>query len=229
MLLNSHWINTIATGFLQQVQRSPISSVASSMNVAPFSDFQCCTFYKCCTHRHCCAPTVAPFYSLAPFVSNYFVPCDDATRQFYISNNLATNVNTPCQLFTALLKSKFLQLQNMLPPANTFILLSWFSSLTSFKSTFAAPQLNCYRPICLLSTTVRRPSVDSIQLVYFCIIVSSFLHSLVKYYLVSINLCTPTISLFLFVVAYAFILLCLRRIEVVGVLYWKIADSGVNR
>ena len=85
----------------------PIDTVAPSTS-APFTNLQCytfykgctnlhwCAFYKCCTHCHCCASTVAPFYSVDPFGSCYFVPCDYATRQFYITNNLATDVNTPC-------------------------------------------------------------------------------------------------------------------------------------
>ena len=135
LLLNSRWINTIATGFQQQrhrgttftissvvphdvhrslistecllqVHHSPISSVchivahrspistvsllqvrrslissvclikctiphspACASSSAPFTNRQCYTFYKGCTNLHCCTSTVAPFYSVAPFVS----------------------------------------------------------------------------------------------------------------------------------------------------------------
>ena len=73
---------------LLQVHHSKIPSVAPSTSVAPILTV---------------APsTVAPFYGVAPFVSYHFVPCDYATRQFYIINNLATDVNTPCRLFNCI-------------------------------------------------------------------------------------------------------------------------------
>ena len=85
---------------LQVVHHSPISSIAPSTNVAPIITV---------------APyTVALFYSVAPFVSYHFVPCDYATHQFYIINNLATDLKLLIDNLIASLKSKFLQLQNML-------------------------------------------------------------------------------------------------------------------
>ena len=103
-------------------------------------------FYKCCTIRQ--SPVLHLLQVLHPssllrFYSCYFMPRDYATRWFYIINNLATYVKLRFVNYsTASLKSKFLQLQNMLPPVDAFIILPWFSSLTSFKSTFAAPHLN---------------------------------------------------------------------------------------
>ena len=110
-----------------QVHQSPISGVTPSTSVAPidtvapstsvpFTNLQCyafykgctnlncCACYKCYTHHHCCTSTVAPFYSVAPFICCYFMPCDYATRQFHIINNLATNVNMPCQLFNCIVE-----------------------------------------------------------------------------------------------------------------------------
>ena len=93
-----------------QVHRSPISTVRLlQVHSSPIS-----TVALLQLHRS--------IYSVAPFVSYYFMPCDYATRRFYVINNIATDVNTPCRLFTASLKSKFLQLPNMLSPADAFIL-----------------------------------------------------------------------------------------------------------
>ena len=111
---------------------APIFTVVPS-SCAPFTNLQCCTFHKCCADLHCCAfqvhhspissvvpstsvapivtvapSTVAPFWSVAPFVSYHFVPCDYATRQFYIINNLATDVNMPCRLFNCIIKIEVL-------------------------------------------------------------------------------------------------------------------------
>ena len=72
---------------LLQEHYSPISNVAPFTSVAPIITV---------------APTVAPFYSIAPFVSYHFGPCDYATRQFYIINNLATDVNT--RLFNSIVE-----------------------------------------------------------------------------------------------------------------------------
>ena len=105
-------ISTVAP---HQVHHSPISSIAPSTSVAqiytvapsesaPFTNLQYYTFYKGCTNLHCCASLVAPFYSVAPFVSYYSVPCDYATRQFYIINNFATDVNTPCRKFNCIIE-----------------------------------------------------------------------------------------------------------------------------
>ena len=43
-------------------------------------------------------------YSVAPFVSYYFMSCDYDTRQFYIINNLSTDVNMPCRLFNCIIQ-----------------------------------------------------------------------------------------------------------------------------
>ena len=102
-----------------QVHRSPISSVAPSTSIAtintvapstsaPFTNLQCYAFYKGCTHRHCCASTVAPFCSIAPFVSYHFVPVIMLLNNSILSNNLATNVNTPCRQFNCIIEIKVL-------------------------------------------------------------------------------------------------------------------------
>ena len=105
----------ISTVCLLQVHHSPISSVLlikCTIQKSPQCAFYNCTvhqspvlcLYKGCTNLHCCASIVAPFYCVAPFVSNYLMPSDYATRQFYIINNLATDVNTPCRLFNCIVE-----------------------------------------------------------------------------------------------------------------------------
>ena len=103
----------ISTVHLHQVHRyqSPVCTTPSATftNVhcvpstcSPFTNLQC--YASTSTNLHCCSATVAAFYSVAPFVSYYFMwlcylsimwLCDYATRQFYIINNLAADVNTP--------------------------------------------------------------------------------------------------------------------------------------
>ena len=79
---------------LQVLHYSPIFAVAHFSSVAPIVTV---------------APsTVALFYSVSPFVSYHFVPCDYATRQFHIINNLATDVNTPCRLFNWIVEIEIL-------------------------------------------------------------------------------------------------------------------------
>ena len=163
----------------------------------PFTNLQYYAFYKGCTNLHCCTATVAPFYSIAPFVHYNFVPCDYATRQFCIINNLATDVNMPCRLFNCIVEIKVLNYRTCCHLSTHLFYCRDSASLTSFKSTFAVRSCTTSQ-FCVLSTADRRPSVDSIQPVYFCIIVSSFLHLLVKYYFLSIYSCTPTIK-FIFV------------------------------
>ena len=120
------------------VWRSPISSVAPSSSAlftnlhyapsssAPFTNLQCYASTRVALNS-----TVALLQlnrsSVAPFDSYYFIPCDYATHQFYIIDNLATMWIHFVDYLTASLKYKFLQLQNMLPPIDAFILLSWFS------------------------------------------------------------------------------------------------------
>ena len=117
LVLNSRWINTIATGFQQQRHRSATFTNLQccafheccafhcwASSSAPFTNLQCYAFHRCCTHHHYCTSTVSPFYGVAPFVSYYFVPCDHATRQFYITNNISTDVNTPCRLFNCIVE-----------------------------------------------------------------------------------------------------------------------------
>ena len=82
---------------LLQVHRSLIFCVMPSTRVAPISTVVPST--SVATIVTVAPSTVAPFYSVAPFVSYHFVQCDYATRQFHMINNLATDVNMPCQLF----------------------------------------------------------------------------------------------------------------------------------
>ena len=102
-------------GFYKLVHRLPKSSVR--LIKCTIHQYPLCAFYKRTVHQspvlclykgytnlHCCASTVALFYSVAPFVSYYFVPCDYATRQFYIINNFATDVNMPCRLFNCVVE-----------------------------------------------------------------------------------------------------------------------------
>ena len=113
-------------------------------------------FYKCCTiHR---SPvlhllqvlhpsSLLRFYSctvqvllnlLATILCHVIMLLDDSILSMILQPMWIRLVD----YLTASLKSKFLQLPNMLPTVGAFIILSWFSSLTSFKWTFAAPQLN---------------------------------------------------------------------------------------
>ena len=77
---------------------APPTSVALIFTVAPSSSAPF-TNFQCCTNLHCCA-----FFSVAPFVSYRFVSYDYATLQFYIINHLATDANTPCQLFNCIIE-----------------------------------------------------------------------------------------------------------------------------
>ena len=119
------WRSLISTVHLLQVHCSLISN--ECLIKCNVHKFPLCTFYKCtihqstvlrlykgCTNLHCCSVTVAPVYSIAPFVSYYFMICDYATHQlcdyatlnstFYIINNLATDVNMPRRLFNCIIE-----------------------------------------------------------------------------------------------------------------------------
>ena len=123
------------------VHRSPISSVRlikCDVHQSPLCTFYKCTvhqspvlhLYKGCTELHCWPSTVAPFYSGAPFVSYYFMLCD----YMLLDNSTLSTILLPMWIriadyLTASMKSKFLQLQIMLPPVDVFILLSRFSCI----------------------------------------------------------------------------------------------------
>ena len=125
-LLNQYycyWVPVTKSSWCD-VHQSPVwaSSSATFTNIrcdasssATFSNLQGAPhqvhhspIYKGCTNLHCCASTVAPFYSVAPFVSYNDVPCDYDTGQFYIINNLATYVSTPCRLFNCIVEIYYL-------------------------------------------------------------------------------------------------------------------------
>ena len=143
-------ISTVAP---HQVHHSPISSVAPSTSVAlidtvapstsaaPFTDFQCCAFYKCCTIHQ---SPVLRLLQVLPIVTVALLQLHRSTVLIQLLSTIFCHVimlldNSMLSIIllpmwtrlvyylTASSKSKFLQLQNMLPPVDEFILLSWFS------------------------------------------------------------------------------------------------------
>ena len=110
---------------LLQVHHSPISSVTSSTRVAPIS-------------------SVAPSTSVEPIITVVLLQFHHSTVLLHflaailchvimlLSNSILSIILLPMWIrlvdyLTASLKSKFVLLQKMLPPVDTFILQSWFS------------------------------------------------------------------------------------------------------
>ena len=139
------------------------------------------------------------------------------------STILVTYANTPCRLFNCTVEIKVLATTEHFATCRR-IYSTVVIQLTSCKST-SLPRSWTTSQFCLLSTADRRPPVDSIHPVHFCIIVSSFLHSLVKYYFLSIYIVDPYNKVYFCLSLSMLLFSSVMIIEVVGVLYWKITDS----
>ena len=168
-----------------------------------------CKSYQCNDRwSPLCVATVVPFSRDSPSLATILWLCYPMCDRVIMHDNLATT-----------LLPKWLRL------LNNYIYIYLYIHIYCHLSTYLYNRRNSAQLINSLASSRRSLYCSWISVgrlhpaVYYCISVSSFLHSLVKYKCIFVY----SYNKFIFVVvAYAILFSCVMVIEVVGVLYWKI-------